>query len=227
MKNEQKNGKVIGILGPAGVGKNYVIKQMIDRKIARFEYLPRVTTRTRRPTDDQEGVIPVSEAEFDMYAPSLISVHAPFNDFRKYGWYVGDADQKLQDGVHLITDPNVDHLAGFNERFKQQLLLIGITGDSDYLRYNLEQRILMDKPTITESEQYDIQKRIHHGEQYSQRIASAYRDGLIHHHIEANWDTRPQLVDMVVNMLHNEGLIKGEGALQDKELSYMPLAYRV
>ncbi len=176
-----------------------------------YEYLYRVTTRKRRPTDEQEGVLPVSMDEFNANRQNLISVHAPFNDDRLYGWYVDGAEYKLNNGTNLITDPNVEHLGGFLEHFGRNMHLIGLTADPEYVQYNLEERVRREKGGISHADAVDIQGRVYKGIEYSSKLIAAYNSGLIDEHIAVDWNNRNDIIRIVEGSIAQTGGQMNEG----------------
>ncbi len=227
---EDTPGRVIGLLGGPGIGKGYVTRHLREA-VPQLEFLYRVTNRKPRATDPSEGVIALG-AEFDTYREQLIGIHHPFEDERAYGWYVHGVAQGLKEGKHYITDPNIDLVADFHERFGSNLHLIGLTATAPYLLDNLRERFGKENGNLTEEMIRDITGRLETGLETNEKIRNAHRDGLIHSIIEVNYDNRDRMVDLIredvgrhTNLFSTEGMLlsrESKAAMPLLERSYNP-----
>jgi len=214
---KERVGRIIGLVGAPGIGKGYITRGL-RRHTDNLHFLPRITTREPRPTDADEGVVTVSTDEFQKLHEHIIGIHRPFNDHRLYGWHAEEAQQGIKQGKNYITDPNVELLDKFHDRFGDSLHLIGLTAEKGYLEANLSERAFSDKPSgvLAQKDLDDIRKRLEVGEAYSSKVREAFSKGFLHNLVEVNFGNRSIIVEVVKNEIaRNIGLF-------DPEISPIP-----
>lgn len=205
---ENGEGTVIGLVGGPGVGKNFVAINLIKAH-PKLQYLYKVTTRKPRDTDKEEGVVAVPDHIFDAHIEHIVGVHKPFGDDdpRRYGWWVNGAIQGIKEGVHYIADPNIALIKDFRERFKDNLRLIGLTAEPDYLEMNMvsrrkEERRRQGEPTELSLEDLsDIERRVEVGIETTRRVQKAYFTGQIDSLIAVGPNNREHLIELVLDDL--------------------------
>lgn len=201
-------GVIVGLVGAPGIGKGF-ITQGLRRRTDNLHFLPRITTRHARVSDPYEGVVAVSQEEFQKLNGHIIGVHRPFGDHRMYGWYIEEAVKGLPQGMNYITDPNVELLGEFYERFDNDLHLIGFTARPDYLKHNLSLRVRTEKGRLTDQDIWDVEKRLNVGIAYNEAVREARKKGLLHELIDIDFGNREDIVDMVrENLKRSRGLFE-------------------
>lgn len=198
-----KQGTFIGLIGAPAVGKGYIMRGLRE-KFGNLESLLKVTTREPRELDAQEGVVAVTYEQFASLESNLIAIHTPFENGNRYGWYVGGVLERIRNGTNYIADPNIRFLDEFQNAFRENIHLVGITADYEYIAYNLHLRNgnVMDEKTKKDSEM-----RLLKGLEYSQEIISAYGQNKIHTLINLDWSKRENAVELVLQSLPEHTLL--------------------
>jgi guanylate kinase len=98
------NGSILGISGPSGVGKQYLINQLVQRYPEKFEYVPSTTTKPD-PHDGSMDYIYVSGEEYDEIRENHGFVNNVGNIYHaRYGYTKVAVDKVFSDNkVGIIT----------------------------------------------------------------------------------------------------------------------------
>ncbi len=130
----ERKSKIIGLIGPSGVGKQYfkeAIKNHFD-----FEEPVVVSTRPRRVAEDNSRLQLSEKDFFDMQNNGeIVFTHQPFHKH----WY-GFLISSLNNQKNLLTEVHVDNINNFRQTFIDRLLLIGLVANNDYIHFRLNQR---------------------------------------------------------------------------------------
>ena len=130
----ERKSKIIGLIGPSGVGKQYfkeAIKNHFD-----FKEPIVVSTRPKRVGDDNTRLRLSEKDFFDMQnRGEIVFTHQPF-----YRHWYGFLISSLNNQKNLLTEVHVDNINNFRQTFVDRLLLIGFIADTDYIRFRLDQR---------------------------------------------------------------------------------------
>jgi guanylate kinase len=93
---------IFGVVGPSGCGKSAVIDEMLRRFPADLVLMRSLTTRARRPTDEDRTTRFVSQSDFLRLVESGALVQWVEYDGRFYGDASDDVEKILRAGKHAI-----------------------------------------------------------------------------------------------------------------------------
>jgi len=192
------SGKIIALMGPSGVGKNFA-KQAIKNKFSGISELTVFTTRSRRPSDgiDRETDIPV-ENFFEMQKEGkIIAGHQPFGpDGDWYGFSKEQIDELLAQGKRILTEIHPDNLQLFKQLYGDNVFAVALTAKIEYLRHNLESR--------ASEKDNEIEARLSKAIDEIESIERLREEGLINRAIQVDWDNRDKLSELVINEVKQE-----------------------
>lgn len=135
-------GKIFALTGPSGIGKGY-IKSHLRTQYPGLEELTVATTRGRRNTDgsDRDTGIPIGIFLEGVNGGSIIFAHQPFGtDGDWYGFYLNQIQRALINNRQVMTEIHVDNVAPFKSLFGEDVAILGLTAERDYLEANLNNR---------------------------------------------------------------------------------------
>ena len=127
-----------GLVGASGVGKGYVRDAFFKAYRGRFSESVVVTTRSRRPSDGPDRWC-VKPPKFDEMVRSgdVIFEHKPFRNDDMYGYLLSSLKSSIS---HVLVEPHVTKIPDFRKLYGENLVLLGLISDEDYLRRNLKGR---------------------------------------------------------------------------------------
>ena len=188
-------GIVLGLVGPPGIGKGYITRQLRSTG-QEIGFIYKVTTREPRNVDLEEGVRSGLGHEFFSDQNNLIiAEHRPFNDERRYGWLLNGVEKETAGGKSFVFDPNVEFLDVFKKQLGQKLHLVGLMADETYIRQNLLMRANNDLKMLS-----DIETRVSMGRNYMNEMAAAYSSGLIDKLIFFGESNRSRAFELVTSL---------------------------
>jgi guanylate kinase len=152
----KKPGKIIIIAGPTGSGESAVTKAAL-RVVPRTERVVTTTTRKKRPYEkngiDYFFVSPKYFKKMITAGEFLEYIKVPNRDVQ-YGTVKKQVENKLNAGINLVGNFELQGLRSYREAFPGRILGIFIRPDSLSV---LKKRFVRRDPTITERE---INKRL-------------------------------------------------------------------
>lgn len=161
-----KNGNIFIIAGPAGVGKDTIIKGILQ-KYPDFIMVPSYTTRPPRVSNEVGNRIFVTEKEFkDMIKKDEMIEWQLVHDKWYYGRKKNDIVRHTDYGQTVIMDVNVDGTLAYNaHKFTQNLANKKTQTDTKndspkivtfFIKYEkpelFETRLKTNRPEITDEE---------------------------------------------------------------------------
>ena len=100
-------GKLVLIMGPSGVGKSVILKEL-RRRLPALHFPCSATTRTRRPGEGSELYRFVNDAEFDALLQSgAILEHAVVHGGARYGTLKGEIIPFIDQGKTVVREVDV------------------------------------------------------------------------------------------------------------------------
>lgn len=185
-------GKILALVGPSGVGKNY-LKSAIYKDFPEIKELTVFTTRPRRKSDGIDRVAGLEKQYlFDMAEKGeMVAVHKPFSDLDYwYGFSKKQITELLSQNKNILTEIHVDNVEFFKKKYSREIFIIGITALTDYLDKNIQSR-------GSENESDRI-ARLKMAEKENAEIKKLYSDKFIDRIFEANWENRDNLFEAVI-----------------------------
>lgn len=148
--------KVILISGPSGVGKNYILNELLKKYPEKLINIPTYTTREPREDDKlNKNRIYISKKEFkELIADRELLEYKKFND-HFYGKKRIDFDMAFKKGKIPLLEIDVQGLPSYKEIFGDNLTSIFISYET--LRA-MHDRISTNRPDATAE---DIERRCH------------------------------------------------------------------
>jgi len=146
--------KVFIVAGPSGVGKNHIIREVLE-KFSSLTILPTYTTRPAREDDkESKSRICVEEKDFlEMIRRGELLEWSQYCEFY-YGKKKSDFDDAFAKRKKVITDIDVQGLHLYKDHFGSGLISIFVTYED--LKF-LSDRIRKNRPDTSEE---DIQNRL-------------------------------------------------------------------
>lgn len=185
-------GKIIGLVGPSGVGKGYA-KEAVRAAFSDLAELTVVTTREKRPSNGLDREASVSKEEFlrRVDKGEIIFPHRPFRTTGDWYGFIGpQVDSLLDSGKKILTEVHVDNVRPFKERYPNQVFLIALVSDEGYLAANIKRR---GTETVRQlRERLDVAKR------EVKMIKRLFKEGFLDSLIEVNWQNREHLTEIAV-----------------------------
>jgi guanylate kinase len=187
-------GLIIGLTGPSGVGKG-IAKKCIREAFPELVELTVVTTRKKRVTDglDRETEVPVGLFLEGMSNGEIIFSHQPFgNEGDWYGFRRSQTLSYLSQGKHILTEIHVDNLQGFKKEYGESLFLIGLVSNTDYLKFNLDDR---DSETP-----HERNIRLQAAISETERIRQLAKEGFFYALVEMDFNSRNNLEAISISL---------------------------
>lgn len=184
--------KIIGLVGPSGVGKNY-IKQAIKKKYPKLIELTVFTTRQKRDSDGNDRVAGISVDAFlnGVANEFIVAAHQPFGAMGDwYGFSKKQIDDCFLSENDILTEIHIDNVSFFKESYKERIFLIGLVADSDYLDHNIKLR-----GSETES---DKSKRLEAAKNENKKIIEFKEKLLVDNLVKVDWENREHIAEMVI-----------------------------
>jgi guanylate kinase len=191
-------GKIIALVGPSGVGKNFV-KQAIKNQYPELSELAVYTTRRRRPSDGLDRKTDITTEDFMKMKNEgkVIGAHQPFG--KEGDWYGFSRDQidgMLKSDQMVLTEIHPDNIQLFKKIFGDQIFAIALIAEKQYLGHNLEERN-SEKP---EEKDYRLDK----ADKEIRSIREMHENGSIDKMIKVDWDNRNELSKTVIDEISQE-----------------------
>lgn len=206
------SGKIIALVGPSGVGKNFA-KQAIKDRFPQLVELTVYTTRNKRPSDglDRKGDIPSGDFLRMKQKREIIAAHQPFgSEGDWYGFFRKQIDEMLDNNNLILTEIHPDNILLFKELYGDMIFTIALTAEKDYLEHNLRSR----------GSEKDIDREVRLDRAFDEikTIQEMWKEKLIDRVIEVGWDNRENLSEIAVNEVSREiePLVERENKLKFK-----------
>jgi len=206
------SGKIIALVGPSGVGKNFA-KQAIKDRFPQLVELTVYTTRNKRPSDglDRKGDIPSGDFLRMKQKREIIAAHQPFgSEGDWYGFSRKQIDEMLDNNNLILTEIHPDNILLFKELYGDKVFTIALTAKKDYLEHNLRSR----------GSEKDIDREVRLDRAFDEikTIQEMRKEKLIDRVIEVGWDNRENLSEIAVNEVSREiePLVERENKLKFK-----------
>jgi len=191
-------GKIIALVGPSGVGKNFA-KQAIKDQFPGLSELTVFTTRSRRSSDGSDRGTDISVDDFLKMQKEgkIIAVHQPFGpDSDWYGFFKEQISKLLENQKQILTEIDPDNIALFKKLYGSRVFTIALIAARKYLEHNLKSR----------GSEKDIDRdiRLNKAVDEIKMTEKLKKTELIEKIIEVNWDNRNKLAELVVNEVAQE-----------------------
>ncbi len=142
IKNSQEATQttIIGLVGPSGVGKEY-IKTLIKQNFSELFSEPIIaTTRPKRINEslNRFSGLPIQEFQVMVSREEIIFSHQPFGS--DGNWYGFIKSSLFNNSQHILTEVHIDNVVPFKQKYGQKIKLIGLIASEQYLYSNLRAR---------------------------------------------------------------------------------------
>lgn len=187
------SGKIIALVGPSGVGKNFA-KQAIKNQFPELSELTVFTTRARRSSDGLDRKTDISVDDFlkMQKEEKIIAPHQPFgSDGDWYGFSKEQIDELLEKERQILTEIHPDNVSLFKKLYGSRVFTIALTAETEYLEYNLKLR--------DSEKNIDRKIRLNKAMDEIKKIKELKRGGLIDKIVEVNWDNRDELAELIAS----------------------------
>lgn len=214
-------GKVIGLVGAAGVGKEYIINELTSI-YPNLQPLPKIVTKIPLGHDTEKRIKPVTPEEFHSLE-GIIGEHRPFHDGVIHAWQVEEAQEGVKNGINYITDAHVGWLNDFRRTFGDNFYGVGLTADAQYRERNLLDEIIQTRGGENQVQIEDLEilwKTMDTSFNYNDYIHRAHTRGELQTLITINSDNRDHIVEIVKTALREENILQeGNFLLPEKDMS--------
>ncbi len=190
-------GKIIAIVGPSGVGKDFS-KKAIKKKLVNFSEPTVYTTRVRRTSDGKDRKTISLKDFLEMKDQGkLIGAHQLFGkEGHWYGFYRKEIDQLLEKGETILTELHPDNVRIFKKTYQEKLFMVALMAEQEYLEKNLRNR--------KSEQEEEIKRRLVDSQKELEMIKELREDGLIDSFVEVSWENRNDLSEIIVERVSNE-----------------------
>lgn len=191
-------GKIITLSGMSGVGKSFLIKQLLERT-QNFEKLKAVTTRKKRENEiDGVDKYFVSFEDFQKSYDNgeLCVVNEVFGNM--YGYYKRDFE-KTKQGINLITELYYSEIPEFKQNHPNTISIYVVPSDVAITIDNLSER--NSSAEELEKRLLDINKEL---ESFSQLDKECFDFILINNYREDSIDCFNKYLSSIINFELNE-----------------------
>lgn len=190
--------KIIALVGPSGVGKNFA-KQAIKDQFPKLSELTVFTTRSRRSSDGSDRRTDISVDYFLKMQKEgkIIAAHQPFGpDSNWYGFSKEQISELLGNQRQILTEIHPENIALFKKLYGNRVFTIALIAAREYLEHNLKSR----------GSEKDIDRdiRLNKAVDEIKMIKELKKAELIDKIIEVNWDNRNKLAELVVSEITQE-----------------------
>ncbi len=192
------SGKIIALVGPSGVGKNFA-KQAIKDKFPQLIELAVYTTRNKRSTDglDRKAGMPVGDFLRMKNEGEIIGAHQPFGSKSDwYGFSRKQIDEMLDNNNLILTEIHPDNIALFKNLYGNKVFTVALTAKNDYLEHNLKSR--------GSEKDIDREARLDKAFDEIKTIQIMLEKKLIDRVINVGWNNRDELSEIAVNEVSRE-----------------------
>ena len=188
--------RIIGLVGPSGVGKGYCKDAIMASSPDLFFEPVVVTTRPKRETDGVDRKAGVSFGEFMAMRidGTVVFAHQPFGPDTHWYGFLSKSLEGDENKV-ILTEVHIDNVEPFKERFGSSVKLIALVADRNYLAKNLAAR-------NTESDE-EVQLRLKKSLREVNLIQDLSRKNLLDAVIEVDDDNREKLDILVVGVVES------------------------
>lgn len=192
------SGKIIALVGPSGVGKNFV-KQAIKDKFPQLVELTVYTTRPKRSSDglDRKTDIPIDNFLIMKQKGEIIAAHQPFGlEGDWYGFSRYQIEEMLDNNNLILTEIHPDNILLFKKLYGDKIFTVALTAEKDYLEHNLRLR---------DSEK-DIDREVRLNKAFDEitTIQEMWKEKLINKVIDVGWHNRENLAEIAINQVSQE-----------------------
>lgn len=185
--------KLLGIVGPSGVGKGFAKNQIRECFPGVFSEPIVATTRDKRPFPEPDRLAGIHPDEYQRMVENqeIVFSHQPFGPGTHHYGFLASS---MQGTGNLITEVHIDNVAPFRDRYDGDLTLIGLVADEEYLKFNLDNRN-SEKPE-------DKVLRLHAAQREIEQILHCHRTGQINSIVEATMINRDRVIqDILVGLV--------------------------
>jgi len=191
-----ERNKIIGLVGPSGVGKGYCKDAIMANSPDLFSEPVVITTRPKRETDGVDRKAGVSFEEFMAMRTdeTMIFAHQPFGPGTHWYGFLSKSLEGDENRV-ILTEVHIDNVEPFKERFCNSVKLIALVAGRDYLAKNLAAR-------NTESDE-EVQLRLEKSLREVELIQGLSKENLLDAIIEVNDDNREKLDTLVIEVIES------------------------
>ncbi len=192
------SGKIIALVGPSGVGKNFA-KQAIKDKFPRLAELTVYTTRAKRSSDglDRKADISIDNFLRMKQKGEIIAAHQPFgSEGNWYGFSRKQIDKMLENNEIVLTEIHPDNILLFKKLYGDKIFTVALMAENDYLEHNLKSR--------GSEKDIDREIRLNRAIDEIKIIQKMREEELIDRIIEVNWGNRDELSEIVVGEVSRE-----------------------
>jgi len=135
-----KNGKIFIISGPSGVGKNTIVKGLLETPDLNLAIIKSYTTRLKRPSDDiDQNYMFISVSQFKELEEKGEILESNFFNNNYYGSSKKEIRNKLDSGVNIIKDIDVNGGFFYKNNFSNATLIF-VYSSLEKIRRRLEER---------------------------------------------------------------------------------------
>ncbi len=190
-------GKIIALVGPSGVGKDFS-KKAIKKQLIHFSEPTVYTTRPRRVSDGKDRKT-ISLRDFSEMKDQgkLIGAHQLFGkEGHWYGFSREEIDQFLEKGETVLTEIHPDNVRIFKKIYQEKLFTVALMAEQEYLEHNLRSR--------RSEQEEEIKRRITDSQKEVETIKELREAGLIDSFVEVGWDNRETLSEIMVERVSGE-----------------------
>jgi len=192
------SGKIIALVGPSGVGKNFA-KQAIKDKFPQLVELTVYTTRPKRSSDglDRKANIPIDNFLIMKQKGEIIAAHQPFGpEGDWYGFFRNQIEEMLDNNNLILTEIHPDNIPLFKELYGDKVFTVALTAEKDYLEHNLKSR--------GSEKNIDREARLNKAFDEITTIQKMWKEKLIDKIIDVGWNNRDNLAKIMVNEVSRE-----------------------
>ena len=192
------SGKIIALVGPSGVGKNFA-KQAIKDKFPQLLELTVYTTRAKRSSDglDRKADIPVSDFLKMEQEGEIIATHQPFGpEGDWYGFSRKQIDEMLDNNNLILTEIHPDNILLFKKLYGDKVFTVALTAEKNYLEHNLRLR----------GSEKDIDREVRLNRAFNEikTIQEMWKEKLIDRVTDVGWNNRDKLSEIMINEVSKE-----------------------
>lgn len=220
-KQQTAEGKVIGMVGAPGVGKEYIIKALTDY-YPYLQPLPKIVTKTSLSDDRKERIKSVTPEEFHSLE-GIIGEHRPFHNGVIHAWQAAGAQEGIKNGIHYITDAHIGWLDDFRRAFGDNFYAVGLIADAQYRERNLLNEIIQARGGEEYVENNDLAAlwtAMDNGFNYDKYITRAHLQGELQTLITVDSSNRDHIAEIVKTALREDHILQEGNFLQPERNAF-------